>query len=134
MNVLKTLKAITIIICILTLNSCLLSRKISFEQTRNSLNTSFDVVLFSNVPSYAGNDSFHISIKKKLKPINPEDEGNIFIGEYANSENRKEISNTFNFIWISSDSLKIVYSKKLVVLKHKESSHGVTIIYEEKPR
>ena len=124
-------KSIHILITSLLLSSCIMSYKINYEVSRVS-NSKKEVILFSKSPSYAEKYSFHVSLIREGRNLRNDEQGNIFIGEYNEEDKTKEILNSFEFKWLSSDTLEIFYSDDIEIKKKVDQLKGIILIYERK--
>lgn len=125
-------KLAIIILFSLVLTACDLggSNNVVLKQSYNT-NKEKRAVLFLKENGATSDNSLQVSILSSNHELSKEEAGNVFTVD-SNHDSTSQNENSINILWISIDTLKIEYDKRLRTFIKESSLAGVTILYEAK--
>lgn len=88
-------------------------------------------VLFLKENGATSDNSLQVSILSGDQKLSKDEAGNVFTVD-SNHDSTNQNRNSMNIQWISDDTLKIEYDKRLRTFIMKSNFAGIQIIYESK--
>jgi hypothetical protein len=103
------------------------------HQIKTSVNPqkTYKAILFLKDGNATGSESYQVSIKAAAATLEDTEAGNTFTVD----ENRGKTflkPNSIDFKWITSDTLKIIYDRKLRCFIQNEKVEKVSVVYQKK--
>ncbi len=109
---------------------------IDFSDSKNEIlkeSTNYEgmksCILFIKSGGATVGDSYQISVRPRQYNLKDSDTGNVFIADDHDGAIGSDTSRV-NFEWLSFDTLKISFDKKLRVFKMDSKTEGAIIIYD----
>jgi hypothetical protein len=96
-----------------------------------STNKKKRAVLFLKENGATSDNSLQVSILSANHELSKEEAGNVFTVN-SNHDSTSQNENSINILWVSNDTLKIEYDKRLRTFIKESNLEGVTILYEPK--
>lgn len=123
--------AITIVFS-LVLSACDIggNNNVLLKQIYNT-NNEKRAVLFLKENGATSDNSLQVSILSANHELSKEEAGNVFTVD-SNHDSTSQNENSMNILWVSNDSLKIEYDKRLRTFIKESTHEGVTIVYVPK--
>lgn len=107
-----------------------LSNNVIFKQIYNASKNKKAVLFFKENGATADN-SLQVSILSADHELNKGEVGNVFTVD-SNHDSTSQTESSINILWISNDTLKIEYDKRLRTFIKESNFTGIWVIYEQK--